>query len=66
MRIVGVVSFANYEEVLKKCDQKLSRKKKSINGRKENGKVRATSIQIRQLWTLCERLNNFRLYSSLT
>ena len=65
MRIVGVVSFANYEEVLKKCDQKLSRKK-SINGRKENEKVRATSIQIRQLQTLCERLNNFRLYSSLT
>ena len=62
MRIVGVVSFANYEEVLKKCNQKLSRKE-NINGRKENEKVNATSNQIHQLRTLCERLNDFRLYS---
>ena len=57
MRIVGVVSFANYEEVLKKCNQKLSRKE-SINERKENEKVRATSIKSHQLRTL----NNFRLH----
>ena len=60
MRIVGVVSFANYEEVLKKCNQKLSRKR-GINGRREIEKVTCKLYTASPVMNLSEEFSDFQI-----